>query len=83
MIHGDNKGAVFPPKVAPTQVVIVPIIHKTKDNKELLKRAEEVYEKLKGKGIRVRLDDRDGISAGRKYNEWEMKGVPLRIEIGF
>ena len=79
MIHGDDKGLVLPPMIAPTQVVIVPILF---DNtkKEVTKKAEEIQKKLKK--IRVHLDAREEYSPGWKYNEWELKGVPIRIEIG-
>ncbi len=80
LIHGDDKGLILPPKVAPIQVVIVPIIfEKTKE--KVLKKANEIKAKLE-KDYRVRLDDREGYNPGWKYNEWELKGVPLRLEIG-
>ena len=82
MIHGDNKGVVFPPKVAPKQIVIVPVYKKNDDIKAIIESAEEIYARLKKLGLRVHLDDREGTTAGRKYNEWEMKGVPLRLELG-
>lgn len=78
-IHGDDKGLVLPPKLAPTQMVIVPIIFdKTRD--ATLKKAKEVREMLKQ--YSVVLDARDEYSAGWKFNDWELKGVPIRIEIG-
>lgn len=80
MHHGDDKGAVLPPEIAPYQVVIVPIIFKGKE-KIVKEKAAELEQLLKKKGIRVYLDTRD-YSAGFKFNEWELKGVPLRIEIG-
>jgi len=79
MLHSDDKGLVLPPKIASMQVVIVPILFdKTKE--KVLKKAKEIKSKLKG--FSVHLDDRDEYSPGWKYNEWELKGVPLRIEIG-
>ena len=78
--HGDDKGAVLPPEVAPVQAVIIPILFKGKE-KETLEKCEEVKENLKQKGVRVHLDDGEH-SAGYKFNEWELKGVPLRVEIG-
>jgi prolyl-tRNA synthetase len=78
-IHGDEKGLILPPIVAPIQVVIVPLIFKGKED-IVIEKAKEIYEKLKGK-YRVYIDDRD-IRPGRKFNDWEIKGVPLRIEIG-
>lgn len=79
MVHGDDKGLVLPPRLAPTQAVIVPILFE-KNKKKTLKAAEMIKKKLKD--FPVKLDDRDEYSAGWKFNEWEMKGVPLRIEIG-
>lgn len=79
MVHGDERGLVLPPKVAPVQVAMVPIaIHK----EGVLEKAQEVFEELKAAGFRVELDDRDTYSPGWKFNEWELKGVPLRLEIG-
>ncbi|ADC69385.1 prolyl-tRNA synthetase [Methanocaldococcus sp. FS406-22] len=78
-IHGDEKGLILPPIVAPIQIVIVPLIFKGKEE-VVMEKAKELYEKLKGK-YRVYIDDRD-IRPGRKFNDWEIKGVPLRIEIG-
>jgi prolyl-tRNA synthetase len=78
-VHGDDKGLVIPPRVALIQVVIVPIYDsKTKD--EVLNEAKKLEEKLKD--FRTKLDDREEFSPGYKYNEWELKGVPIRIEIG-
>ncbi len=78
--HGDDKGLVIPPKIAYIQVVIVPIYKK--DNQEKVsKHAMKIYDSIKDK-FRVRIDDREGYSPGFKYNEWELKGIPLRIEIG-
>jgi len=78
MTHGDNRGLVLPPGVAPVQVVIVPIaLHK----EGVLDKAQEIFDQLKDK-FRVELDDRENYSPGWKFNEWEMKGVPIRIEIG-
>ncbi|MBP9817711.1 proline--tRNA ligase [Candidatus Shapirobacteria bacterium] len=77
MAHGDENGLVLPPMVAPTQIVIVPIpAHETASIK-----AQEIYTELK-KTYRVELDTREGESAGFKFNKWELKGIPLRIEIG-
>ena len=78
MVHGDDRGLVMPPRVAPIQVVILPIaMHKP----GVLEKANELLESLKAAGLRVQLDDRDQ-SAGWKFNEWEMKGVPVRVEVG-
>jgi len=85
MVHSDDKGLVLPPKVAPTQVVIVPIIlssQQENEKKEQIAKAESIMQNLKALGYRVHLDDRLGYSPGWKYNHWELKGVPVRIEIG-
>jgi prolyl-tRNA synthetase len=80
-VHGDDKGLVLPPKVAPTQVVIVPITFD--DTKSyVLAEAKKIKERLEHKGISVHLDDRDGYTPGWKFNEWEVKGIPIRIELG-
>ena len=80
-VHGDDKGLCLPPVVAPIQVVIVPIIFK-EGKEEILDFCLQMEEKLKTQGnLRVYLDDRD-IRAGKKFYEWEMRGVPLRIELG-
>lgn len=77
--HGDDKGLVLPPRVAPIQIVVVPI-YKDENKKEVLKYAANATEKLAE--FRVHVDDRDTYSPGFKFNEWELKGVPLRIEVG-
>jgi prolyl-tRNA synthetase len=79
-IHGDDKGLVMPPEAAPTQVVIIPIIFKGEE-KKVLDACNLLCEKLSDENIRVHVDDRD-ITPGNKYYEWELKGVPLRVEIG-
>ncbi|MGB4682243.1 MAG: proline--tRNA ligase, partial [Dethiobacteria bacterium] len=81
MVHGDDRGLVLPPRIAPIQVVIVPIISK-KAREEVLAAARRVAETLQQAGIRLKLDDREEYSPGWKFNEWEMKGVPLRLELG-
>ncbi len=82
MVHGDDKGLVLPPKVAPVQVVIVPISYKDVDSSAILRKAEEILVKLKAYSISAVLDDRTEYTPGWKFNDWELKGVPLRIEIG-
>ena len=82
MIHGDDKGLVLPPKVAPMQVVIVPIYKNDEGKNSVLPKVEEIQNELESKDIRVHVDDREGMSPGYKFNDWELKGVPLRIEIG-
>lgn len=81
MYHGDDKGLVLPPRVAKTQVVIVPI-YKKGDEEVILAKAKQLSEQLAKDGIRVHLDDRDNYTPGWKYNHWELKGVPLRLELG-
>lgn len=79
MTHGDERGLKLPPKLAPIQVVIVPVAaHKG----GVIEKCEEVHAQLKALGLRVKLDDRDHVSPGWKFNEWELKGVPVRLEIG-
>jgi prolyl-tRNA synthetase len=82
MVHGDDRGLVVPPKVAPVQVVIVPITYKTADSTAILAKAKEILEKLKAECISAILDDRTEYTPGWKFNEWELKGVPVRMEIG-
>ncbi len=79
-VHGDNKGLIMPPEVAPLQVVIIPIIFKGKEQ-AVLEASSTLYKKLLQENIRSTLDDRE-ITPGNKYYDWELKGVPLRIEIG-
>ncbi len=79
MTHGDERGLKLPPKVAPIQAVILPIAaHKG----GVMEKCQEIRDQLAAAGIRVRLDDRDNVSAGWKFNEWELKGVPVRLEVG-
>lgn len=80
MVHGDDNGLVLPPRVAPTQVVIVPIRYDL--DEKVKKVSDEIYEQLKSLGIRVKLDNDSSRSPGWKYAEYEMKGIPLRLEIG-
>ncbi len=82
MVHGDDKGLVLPPKIAPIQVVIVPIPYKEADSTAILDKAKEIFEKLQKTGIAAVLDDRTEYTPGWKFNEWELKGVPIRVEIG-
>jgi len=81
LVHGDDKGAVIPPKIAPVQVVIIPITFKGKE-KVVLEECRKVERELKERGVRVMLDDRPDYTPGWKFNDWELKGVPLRIELG-
>ena len=81
MTHGDDQGLVLPPKLAPVQVVIVPIL-KGDDHGPVLEKADAIRDALVAEGIRAKIDSRDFLSPGNKYYEWERKGVPLRLEIG-
>ncbi len=80
-IHGDNKGLILPPEVAPIQIVIIPILFGEVESKEVLEVCRAVYEKLKNANYRVVLDDSNE-RPGAKFYKWELKGVPVRIEIG-
>jgi len=82
MTHGDDKGLVLPPKVAPIQVVIIPIYHSKEDKENVLQKACQIKDGLSDNGIRVNLDDREQLTPGFKFNDWEMRGIPIRIEIG-
>jgi prolyl-tRNA synthetase len=82
MVHGDDKGLVLPPKVAPIQVVIVPIYKSDEAKQTVFPKLNEIREQLESKKIRVHVDDRNELTPGYKFNDWELKGVPLRIEIG-
>ncbi|CAM4252496.1 proline--tRNA ligase [Saccharibacillus endophyticus] len=81
MAHGDDRGLVIPPKVAPTQVILIPI-GPPKMRDMVIERADALYAELKAAGIRVNMDDRADVRPGWKFNEYEMRGVPVRIEIG-
>ncbi len=82
MIHGDNKGLRLPPKVAPIQVVIIPIIKNEDELVKIRKFLQPLLNGFENNGVRHYLDDRMKVSPGFKFNEWEMKGVPVRIEVG-
>jgi prolyl-tRNA synthetase len=82
MVHGDDKGLVLPPKIAPVQVVIVPIPYKGAEPELILSKAKEIFKSLQEKNVEAVLDDRAEYTPGWKFNEWELKGVPVRIEIG-
>ena len=82
MVHGDDKGLVLPPRVAPIQVVIIPIYHSDEERKIILEKSREIELNLMDQSIRVHLDDRDQVTPGFKFNDWEMKGIPIRIELG-
>jgi prolyl-tRNA synthetase len=80
MVHGDDKGLVLPPRVAPVQVALIPILGK--NDEAILARVKEIETELKGYGVRTTIDDRTNYNPGWKFNYWEQKGVPLRVEVG-
>ena len=82
MVHGDDQGLVLPPRLAPTQVVIVPIFKSDEEKATVLKTAKDLKQRLMQANLRVALDEREGFSPGYKFNDWEMRGVPLRVELG-
>jgi prolyl-tRNA synthetase len=81
MVHGDDQGLILPPKLAPHQVVIVPIWHDEGEKAQVLTTAETITDEF-GEAVRYKVDDREEYSPGWKFNDWEMRGVPLRIEVG-
>jgi prolyl-tRNA synthetase len=82
MVHSDDQGLVLPPRIAPIQVVIVPIYKNDAEKAAVMEVADRIFGELKAAGIRLKMDDREEVTPGFKYNDWEMRGVPLRIEIG-
>lgn len=81
MVHGDDRGLVLPPKIAPLQVVMIPI-GPAKMREQVIGRVDELYAELKQAGIKVKVDDRSDVSPGWKFNEYEMRGIPIRLELG-
>jgi len=82
MAHSDNNGLVLPPKLAPTQVVLIPIYKGEEQLKEITARLDEIAGQLKALGVSVKVDDRDNVRSGFKFAEYELKGVPVRLVIG-
>jgi len=82
MAHGDDQGLVLPPRLAPHQSVIVPIYKTDAEKGTVMETAQRISTQLRAAGVRVKMDDRDNVSSGFKFNDWEMRGVPVRIEIG-
>jgi prolyl-tRNA synthetase len=80
MTHGDDQGLILPPHLAPIQVVIVPIFHDDSEKTIVMEAANKVSQSLKD--FRIKIDDRSELTPGYKFNDWELRGVPLRIEIG-
>jgi len=82
MVHGDDLGFLLPPRLAPIQVVIVPIFKNDEEKAAVMSAAKELRAQLAKANIRVTLDEREGQSPGWKFNDWEMRGVPVRVELG-
>jgi prolyl-tRNA synthetase len=82
MVHGDDQGLILPPRLAPFQVVLVPIWKTDEERAQVMECAQRLRMELLAADIRVKLDEREGYSPGFKFNDWEMRGVPLRMEIG-
>lgn len=82
MAHSDNNGLVLPPKLAPIQVVMVPIFKTEEENSAIIEKFKQIKKELEAAGISAKIDDRDNLRSGFKFAEWELKGVPLRIAMG-
>ncbi|XP_020598079.1 proline--tRNA ligase, cytoplasmic-like, partial [Phalaenopsis equestris] len=82
MVHGDDKGLLLPPKVAAIQVIVVPVPYKDADTHAIFAACSSAVQTLQAAGFKAKHDLRENYSPGWKYSHWEMKGVPLRIEIG-
>jgi prolyl-tRNA synthetase len=82
MTHSDDKGLVMPPRIAPIQLVVIPIWKSDDEKKLVLDTVNAIATRLKAAGVRVHVDDRDNYKPGFKFNDWELKGVPLRLELG-
>jgi prolyl-tRNA synthetase len=82
MVHGDDQGLILPPRLAPYQTVVVPIYKNDEEKSAVLEVTGRVRQELLDAGVRVKVDDRENLSPGFKFNDWELRGVPTRIEIG-
>ncbi|MGI8916215.1 MAG: proline--tRNA ligase [Chloroflexota bacterium] len=82
LAHGDSKGLLLPPRVAPTQVVIVPIYRSDEQRSAVITKAGELVTELRQAGVRAQVDGREEVTPGFKFNDWEMRGVPVRLELG-
>lgn len=82
LTHGDDNGLILPPKIAPIEVIIIPILKKGVDETKIIEYCEDLCDTLRNGGVRVKLDLRLDQSVGRKFNDWEVKGVPVRYEVG-
>jgi prolyl-tRNA synthetase len=82
MVHGDDQGLILPPRLAPYQAVIVPIYRNDTERGPVLEAVARARQALRAAELRAHVDDREGLTPGFKFNDWELRGVPLRIEIG-
>jgi prolyl-tRNA synthetase len=82
MTHGDDQGLILPPRLAPIQAVLIPIFKSDAERGPVMETVDRVHAELKAAGIRLKVDDRTEVTPGFKFNDWEMRGVPMRIEIG-
>lgn len=82
MVHGDDQGLVLPPRLAPFQIVIVPIFKNDDEKAKVMEVVKQVRQELVNADIRVKVDEREGLTPGFRFNDWEMRGVPLRMEVG-
>jgi prolyl-tRNA synthetase len=82
MAHSDNNGLVLPPRLAPTQVVLIPIYKGDEQLRQITARLDEIAAELRALGVSVKVDDRDNVRSGFKFAEYELKGVPVRLVIG-
>lgn len=82
MVHGDDQGLILPPRIAPTQTVLIPIYKTDAEKSTVMEAADRVSRELKAEGIRLKVDAREEVTPGFKFNDWELRGVPLRIEVG-
>tara|TARA_B100000161_G_scaffold7921_1_gene5035 strand:- start:81 stop:1559 length:1479 start_codon:yes stop_codon:yes gene_type:complete len=82
MSHSDDSGLILPPLLAPTQIIIIPLIKSEESSKKILKKTDDLFNSIKKTGVRVKIDNRENISLGFKLNDSEVKGIPMRIVIG-
>lgn len=82
MVHGDDKGLILPPRITPIQIIVIPIFYKDKPNEKLASKAKNLTALFAENGVRAYCDDREEYTPGWKFNDWELRGVPLRLEIG-
>lgn len=82
MVHGDDQGLRLPPRLAPIQAVIVPIFKNDAEKTAVMDAVSSLHKELKAAGLRTHIDNREGLTPGFKFNDWEMRGVPIRVEIG-